>query len=145
MMRPNNNYLERQVMEGSPLEHVILLYGKAINSLRLAKNAIESGLKNPENVKTKVENLSKAVDILIYLQAILDLEKGGEIAKNLKEIYEILINALIEVNFSNELKPLKDCIEVLEKLRSAWMEIKPVVNSVKSKVNNNEKYIQNNL
>ncbi|MEZ0343460.1 MAG: flagellar export chaperone FliS [Caldimicrobium sp.] len=145
MMRPNNNYLERQVMEGNPLEHVILLYGKAINSLRLAKNAIESGLKDPENVKIKVENLTKAMDILIYLQAILDLEKGGEIAKNLKEIYEILINALIEVNFSNDLKPLNDSIEVLEKLRSAWMEIKPVVNSVKSNVKNNEKYIQTNL
>ncbi len=132
MIRPNNNYLERQVLEGSPLEHIILLYGKAINSLKLAKEAIKRGLKDPENVKIKVENLSKAMDILIYLQAILDLEKGGEIAKNLKEIYEILINAIIEVNFSNELKPLNDSIEVLENLRNAWMEIKPVVNSFKA-------------
>ena len=124
MVRPNGNYLERQVLEGSPLEHLILLYGKALNSLRLAKNAIERGLNDPETVKAKVENLSKAMDILIYLQAILDLEKGGEIAKNLKEIYQTLIQALIEVNFSNNLKPLNDSIEILEKLRSAWMEIR---------------------
>ncbi|MGC9017850.1 MAG: flagellar export chaperone FliS [Caldimicrobium sp.] len=126
MLRPNGNYLERQVLEGSPLEHLILLYGKALNSLKLAKNAIESGLNDPDTVKTKVENLSKAMDILIYLQAILDLEKGGEIAKNLKEIYQTLIQALIEVNFSNNLKPLNDSIEILEKLRNAWMEIKPL-------------------
>ncbi|MGC8871949.1 MAG: flagellar export chaperone FliS [Caldimicrobium sp.] len=126
MLRPNGNYLERQVLEGSPLEHLILLYGKALNSLKLAKNAIESGLNDPDTVKTKVENLSKAMDILIYLQAILDLEKGGEIAKNLKEIYQTLIQALLEVNFSNNLKPLNDSIEILEKLRNAWMEIKPL-------------------
>ncbi|MGB9761100.1 MAG: flagellar export chaperone FliS [Caldimicrobium thiodismutans] len=126
MLRPNGNYLERQVLEGSPLEHLILLYGKALNSLKLAKNAIERGLNDPETVKAKVENLSKAMDILIYLQAILDLEKGGEIAKNLKEIYQTLIQALLEVNFSNNLKPLNDSIEILEKLRNAWMEIKPL-------------------
>ncbi|MGC8965879.1 MAG: flagellar export chaperone FliS [Caldimicrobium sp.] len=126
MLRPNGNYLERQVLEGSPFEHLILLYGKALNSLKLAKNAIESGLNDPDTVKTKVENLSKAMDILIYLQAILDLEKGGEIAKNLKEIYQTLIQALLEVNFSNNLKPLNDSIEILEKLRNAWMEIKPL-------------------
>ncbi|MGC9109856.1 MAG: flagellar export chaperone FliS [Caldimicrobium sp.] len=126
MVRPNGNYLERQVLEGSPLEHLILLYGKALNSLRLAKNAIERGLNDPETVKAKVENLSKAMDILIYLQAILDLEKGGDIAKNLKEIYQTLIQALLEVNFSNNLKPLNDSIEILEKLRNAWMEIKPL-------------------
>ncbi len=141
MVRPNKNYLERQVLEGSPLEHIILLYSKALNSLRIVKNEIETGLNDPEKVKNKVENLSKAIDILIYLQAILDLEKGGDIAKNLKEIYEILINALIEVNISNDLKILNDTIEVLEKLRSAWMDIKPSLNHGKT----NEKFFQKSL
>lgn len=128
MLRPAENYLERKVLEGSPLEHIILLYAKALNCLKLVKNLIEEGLNDPQAIKNKVENLSKAVDILIYLQAILDLEKGGELAKNLKEIYEILIQTLIEVNFTNDLKSLKDSIEILEKLRNAWIEIKPLVN-----------------
>jgi len=127
MLRPNQNYLEREVLEGSSLDHIILLYSKAINSLKIAKRAIVEGLNSSEAVKVKVENLSKAVDILIYLTAILDLEKGGEIAKNLKEIYESLINGLIEVNLTNNLKPLEDTLEVLERLRSAWVEIKPSV------------------
>jgi len=124
MFKPNQNYLEREVLEGSPLQHILLLYTKAINSLRIARNLIKEGIKGPEEVKIKAENLTRAVDILAYLQACLDLEKGGEIAKNLKEIYEILIRELISANFKNELKPIEDAIEILEKLRSAFAEIK---------------------
>lgn len=124
MFKPNQNYLEREVLEGSPLQHILLLYTKAINSLRIARNLIKEEIKTPEEVKIKAENLTRAVDILAYLQACLDLEKGGEIAKNLKEIYEILIRELISANFKNELKPIEDAIEILEKLRSAFAEIK---------------------
>jgi len=124
MLKPNQNYLEREVLEGSPLQHILLLYTKAINSLKIARNLIKEGIKEPEEVKIKAENLTRAVDILAYLQACLDLEKGGEIAKNLKEIYEILIRELISANFKNDLKPIEDAIEILEKLRNAFAEIK---------------------
>lgn len=124
MLSPSKNYLEREVLEGSPLQHILLLYTKAINSLRIARNLIKEEIKTPEEVKIKAENLTRAVDILAYLQACLDLEKGGEIAKNLKEIYEILIRELISANIKNDLKPIEDAIEILEKLRSAFAEIK---------------------
>jgi len=124
MLKPNQNYLEREVLEGSPLQHILLLYAKAINSLKIARNLIKEGIKGPDDVKTKAENLTRAVDILAYLQACLDFEKGGEIAKNLKEIYEILIRGLISANIKNELKPIEDAIEILEKLKSAFAEIK---------------------
>lgn len=127
MVKYTQKYFEKEVLEGSPVEHIILLYGKAINCLKQVKRAITEGLNTPELVKTKAENLSRVVDILIYLEAILDLEKGGEIAKNLKEIYDILINELIKVNFTNELKPVDDSIEILENLKKAWIDIKPTI------------------
>lgn len=127
MLRPNQNYFEKEVLQGTPLDHIILLYGKAINSLKQVKRALEEGLKTTELKKIKAENLGKVVDILVYLEAILDLEKGGEIAKNLKEIYDVLIDELIKVNFSNELKLVEDGIEVLENLKKAWVDIKPNV------------------
>lgn len=85
MLRPNQNYFEKEVLQGTSLDHIILLYGKAINLLKQVKNAIEEGLDTPERKKIKAENLGKVVDILVYLEAILDLEKGREIAKNLKK------------------------------------------------------------
>lgn len=125
-MRPQHNYLEREVLQGNPLDHIIMLYGKAINSLKLVKKNIEEGLNTPEAVKTKAEALTKAIDILVYLEAILDLEKGGEIAAKLKEIYGILIDELVKFNFTNDLKVIHDSIEILKDLRNAWLSIKEI-------------------
>lgn len=125
-MRPQHNYLEREVLQGNPLDHIIMLYGKAINSLKLVKKNIEEGLNTPEAVKTKAEALTKAIDILVYLEAILDLEKGGEIAAKLKEIYRILIDELVKFNFTNDLKVIHDSIEILKDLRNAWLSIKEI-------------------
>ncbi len=124
MVNRQANYLEKEVLQGSSLDHIILLYAKAINSLKVAKKAIEEGLTSPEVVKKKAEALTKAVDILIYLQAILNLEKGGEIAQKLMEIYGILIDELIKVNFTNETQKIQDSIEILENLRKAWLDLK---------------------
>lgn len=130
MFKLTQNYLEREVLQGSPIDHIVLLYGKAITCLKQVQKFIEEGVWTPETIKSRAENLGRVIDILVYLEAILDLEKGGEIAKNLKEIYQILINELIKVNFSNELKPIQDSLEILENLRKVWLEIKPKLNFV---------------
>lgn len=124
MVKLQQNYLEKEVFQGSSLDHVLMLYGKAINSLKLVKKNVEEGLNTPEAVKNKAEALTKAIDILVYLQAILDHEKGGDIATKLQEIYGILIDELVKFNFTNDLKVIQDSIEILENLRKAWQSIK---------------------
>lgn len=124
MVRAKEYYLEKEILQGSSLDHLVLLYNKAINLLKSAQKSIEKGLNDPDLVKTKANSLSKALDIIIYLQAILDLEKGGEIAKNLQEIYAILIDELVAINFNNDLKKLQDSIEILENLKRAWIALK---------------------
>ncbi|MFN3567642.1 MAG: flagellar export chaperone FliS [Caldimicrobium sp.] len=126
MVKTQQNYLEKEIMQGTSLDHINLLYGKAINSLRLAKKILEEGESTLEAITKKANALSKATDILIYLQAILDLKKGGEIAKNLNEIYEILINELISCSFSPDLKKIEDAIEILENLKKTWHAVKEI-------------------
>lgn len=126
MVRNQQNYLEKEILQGTPIDHIILLYGKAINSLRLVKKIIEDCENSPEAIKNKANALAKATDILIYLQAILDFEKGGDIAKNLNEIYEILINELISCSFKPDLKKIEDAIEILENLKKTWYSIKEI-------------------
>ncbi|KUJ97369.1 MULTISPECIES: flagellar export chaperone FliS [Thermodesulfobacterium] len=124
MVKMVYNYLENQVKNADPLDLVIMLYSKAISCLKISKNVIESGLNNPEDIKKKAENLGKATDIIAYLQGSLNLEKGGDIAKNLNEIYQTLLDELIVANTQNDAKKITDSIEVLEKLKKAWEEIK---------------------
>ncbi|MFN3505640.1 MAG: flagellar export chaperone FliS, partial [Caldimicrobium sp.] len=87
---------------------------------------IEDCENSPEAIKNKANALAKATDILIYLQAILDFEKGGDVAKNLNEIYEILINELISCSFKLDLKKIEDAIEILENLKKTWYSIKEI-------------------
>lgn len=124
MQNPNSNYLEKEVLQASPIEQILLLYNKALTSLKLVKSVMEKPSLTPVEVKTKAEALSKALDIIIYLKAVLDHEKGGQVAKNLDEIYGILIEELVRINFTNDTKTLNDTIEILENLKKAWQDIR---------------------
>jgi len=122
MVRVQPNYLESEVLSANPTTHVVLLYNKAIALLKqiLVADSEEDELKK---VKLRAEAFGKVVDILSYLKACLNFEKGGEIAKNLNEIYEILIEELIRANIRWDEKPVRDSIEILEKLRDAFNAI----------------------
>ncbi len=124
-----HSYLENQVKNAHPLDHVIMLYTRALSCLRIAKKAIEEGLKNPENVKKKAENIGKATEIIAYLQGSLNMEKGGEIAKNLNEIYDILISELVKANLENNTEIIAKSIETLENLKKAWEDVKANLNA----------------
>jgi len=116
--------MEREVLQASPLDQIILLYNRAINSLKMVERSISENKPTPESIKSRAENLSRVIDILTYLTAILDEEKGKEIAKNLKEIYTILIEELIKVNFTMDKKVVNDAIDILENLKRAWIDIR---------------------
>lgn len=124
MLKPQHHYMEREVLQASPLDQIILLYNRAINSLKLVERSISENKPTPESIKSRAENLSRVIDILTYLTAILDEEKGKEIAKNLKEIYTILIEELIKVNFTMDKKVVNDAIDILENLKRAWIDIR---------------------
>jgi flagellar protein FliS len=110
------------VENANPIRLVIMLYDKAITCLEEAIDAIKGGLEDTESVKRKAENLTRVVDILIVLQASLDKERGQEIAKNLDEIYEALINEVVSANMKNDIEALEKVEDILKELREAWEE-----------------------
>ncbi len=119
-----NNYVENQVRNADPLDLIIMLYNKAISCLKISKKAIEEGLDTPEQVKKKTENLTRATEILAYLQGCLNFEQGKEIAKNLHEIYDVLIQELVRANIENNTEIISKTVEILEDLKKAWEDIK---------------------
>ena len=133
MYKMMQNYLEHQVNSAHPVELIIMLYNKAINCLKIAKASIEDGVEEAENIKKKAKNLGRATEILAYLQSCLNFEKGGEIAKNLNEIYDILIRELVRANIENNVEILEKTINILINLKSAWEDVrKNVKNGNKS-------------
>jgi flagellar protein FliS len=120
----NNPYLENMVANANPVRLVIMLYEKAINCL---ENALE--LRDTEDFdmrKSKYEEMGRALEIISVLDAVLDMEKGGEIAKNLREIYRSLTEELTYQMLKEDKERLEKVIKILKNLKSAWEEVERI-------------------
>jgi len=120
----NNPYLENMVANANPVRLVIMLYEKAINCL---ENALE--LRDTEDFdvqKSKYEEMGRALEIISVLDAVLDMEKGGEIAKNLREIYRSLMDELTYQILKEDKERLEKVIKILKNLKSAWEEVERI-------------------
>jgi len=117
-------YLQSKVMGADALELITMLYDKAIVSLSIAKDSIIKGVDDPELVKKKATELSRATDIMYYLNDILDRQRGGQIAENLSIIYTTLAGELVRANLFNDVETISKCIDILNNLKSAWEDVK---------------------
>lgn len=96
---------------------VIMVYDHCIRWCKAAREAILAG---------KIEDRTKAVfrvqDGLTELMCSLDFEKGGEIAKNLYNLYDFYNRHLTEGNMRNSEEHVKQVQKWLEDLRESWVE-----------------------
>jgi len=127
-----NPYLENMVKTASPVRLVVLLYDRAISSLKTALEFMEKKEEAPEELQKKLEALSKAADIIATLDGTLNFEKGGEIAQKLHEIYDSLLNELVILSAKDNPEIVRKMIKILEELREAWQDVEKEV-----KVNGN--------
>lgn len=111
-------YLQRQVQNSSASERVVLAYDGAIRFLMNARRAVEE-----KNIEARFINNKKGADIISYLMDTLDMEKGGEIAENLRRIYFYMLRRLVEVDVKNDVEPLDDVIGQLRQLRASWEKL----------------------
>ncbi len=114
-----NPYLKMQVETASPVEHVILLYDKVILLLKEAIEAIDKG-----DVQAKIDAIVKADRIIRVLNNSLDMERGGEIAANLRKLYDFILDNLVIANGKNDKQLLGDLIDILTTLKEGWEGIK---------------------
>ncbi len=121
-----NSYLENMVYTANPVRLIIMLYERAIVALENALDIMNKENPSLEEIKTKLEELSKANDILIALDSTLDMEKGGEIAKNLHEIYTALSNDIVRLSLKDDVEIVKKMIKVLMDLKESWEEVEKV-------------------
>lgn len=117
-------YLQSRVMGADSLELITMLYERAIVSLGIARDSINQGVDDPELVKKKATELSRATDILFYLNDILDRQRGGQIAENLSIIYTTLAGELVKANLFNDVEIISKSIEIISNLKKAWEEVK---------------------
>ncbi|EKO3756180.1 flagellar export chaperone FliS [Vibrio metschnikovii] len=110
--------VDSQLSAASPHKIVQMLMAGAIERLIQGKAAMQQG-----NIPVKGERLGKALDIIISLRGCLSMDDGGDIAKNLDQLYEFMITQITTANHKNEPRPLDDVIDILREIKSAWDQI----------------------
>ena len=98
---------------------IIMLYDGAIKNANFAVQYMESG-----EIEKDHDSLIKTKNIVTELLATLNMEQGGEIAKNLKSLYSYMFSQLIEANMDKKSEPVLTVIDLLKELRGAWVQIK---------------------
>lgn len=120
-MNPNalNQYksvdLSATVQTASAHQLVCLMFRGALEALAKAKGGIER-----KNIDLKTSQINKATSIILNLQGVLDLEKGGELAANLAELYGYSVRQLVKANRDNDLAILDEVAGILSGLFDAW-------------------------
>ncbi|MEJ5338871.1 MAG: flagellar export chaperone FliS [Aquificaceae bacterium] len=123
-----NAYLENMVLTANPVRQVILLYEKAISCLDEATELMERGSAGAEDMKRKYESMGRATEILTVLDATLNMEQGGDIARSLHEVYQALINDLVRITVEgDEPQTLRKMIKILTELKESWEEVEKKV------------------
>jgi len=64
---------------------------------------------------------------VIGLQGALDHEKGGDLARNLSELYAYVTRRLLHVNIHNDLAALAEVRELMVQIRDAWKMVPMLV------------------
>ncbi|MBI5741903.1 MAG: flagellar export chaperone FliS [Nitrospirae bacterium] len=97
---------------------ILMLYEGASNHLKIAMKKIEN-----RDILSKGTHISKATLIVTELSNVLDMEKGGEISRNLRSLYDYVLRQLLYANLNNDIAALGDAEKVISTLRDGWKEM----------------------
>lgn len=99
-----------------------MLFDGLIESLATARGHMERG-----SIVEKSKSLSRAGRIVVGLQGALDFEKGGDIARNLNDLYSYVTRRLFHVNANNDLEALQEVHNLMNEIRNAWLQVPTLV------------------
>lgn len=111
-------YRAQQLKATSPAMLIAMMYEEAIRALGQAIEAI-----GENDIQGRWRANKKAIDIVGELATNLDLERGGQIAERLLQLYTLMLTTLPEVDIRNDPKPAQNVIDLLDPLRASWREL----------------------
>jgi len=113
-----NPYQTRTTEGLSGVELVVALYDGIIRFLYRAIDAVDAGNAGQRRVAVK-----RALDILIYLQATLRTDIGGEPAEALGDFYVAMFALILQGSQQNSREKFLKTIEFVKNVRDAWRQV----------------------
>ncbi|MBI4849266.1 MAG: flagellar export chaperone FliS [Nitrospirae bacterium] len=113
-----NGYKKTVLATTDRVQIIFMLYESVLNHLKIAKQKIERG-----DILSKGSHISKATLIVTELSNVLDMEKGGEISVNLRNLYVYSLQRLLYANLNNDVKAIEEVEKVIGTLKDGWKEM----------------------
>ncbi|MDE2294453.1 MAG: flagellar export chaperone FliS [Gammaproteobacteria bacterium] len=113
---------EGLVAEASPAKLVQIAFDNVLAHLAVAQGCmrrIENNLPLAD-VIAKGHAISKAVLLIGHLNERLDLERGGEVAANLRLLYSYMLERLTAANASNDADLVVEIAGLVREIKSGW-------------------------
>ena len=117
-------YQKTNVNTASQGRLVVLLYEGAVKHLKAALNLFDSNNKlKPGDIEQFGIHLHKTQAIITELQVSLDMEKGGDISRNLMSLYVYFNEELMDATISHKKEKIEFILNKVDELAGAWRTI----------------------
>ncbi len=111
--------LETGAAAATPHHLIAMLFDGLQESLAQARGALQS-----HNLEIKGRAIGRAVRIVEEgLKGGLNLETGGALAQDLRELYAYITLRLTRANLDNDEAPIAECQRLIEPVAAAWAAI----------------------
>jgi len=118
MTNVRSTYRENDVRGASPVRLVVMLYDQIVQDLTRAKEALEQN-----EIERRTKLINHAILVIGHLQSPLDFDKGGKVAQNLENFYNVLRANLVQVQFHPSKLGIDRLITDVLAIREAWLEV----------------------
>ena len=116
---PWQSYRQVATRTASPGQLVLMLYEGAIRFLERAQAGFR--LEDPVEFNATINNnILRAQDIIRELDFSLNVEQGGELAVQLRRLYDYFDRVLLEANLRKDPTGIVEVIKRITDLRDAW-------------------------
>lgn len=111
-------YMAGTVTQADPSQIIVLLYEGAIYRIGQAVQEMEK-----QNTLASGIALYRGLAIIGELRKSLNLEEGGEIARNLDRLYLHMHEELVKGHLAKQAQPLERVRTLLTDLNSSWRQV----------------------
>jgi len=112
------------IESASPHQLIAMLFEGALTRLATARGCMER-----KDFAGKGEQLGRAISIVGGLQSFLDMEKGGDLAKNLDALYDYITRILFDASIKNDIGKVDEAVSLIRTIKEGWDGIADQVNT----------------
>jgi len=113
------------VADASPTRLVQIMFEHILSHLAMAQKCMERIKDNQpvSDVVAKGTAIGKASRLIGQLNGTLDMERGGQIAENLRALYVYMLSRLLAANLTNDTQIVGEVVKLIREIKTGWDQI----------------------